>query len=102
VYYKQRNPQNRPFPRGLIYYELIPEECTVNKEMYMKILHCCRDAVGRKNLKNEHKVSDYLCTTSTYMPVIGSLKVPCQAHCDCFGASTISLDFSLTDFFLFL
>jgi hypothetical protein len=37
--------------QGLIQHEFILEGCTVNKEMYIKILHRLRDAVVRKSLE---------------------------------------------------
>jgi hypothetical protein len=36
--------------QGLIHYELIPEGHTVNKETYVEILKCMRDAMRRKHL----------------------------------------------------
>jgi hypothetical protein len=35
----------------LVQSELIPEGCTVNKDMYVEILCCFRDTVRRNNLE---------------------------------------------------
>jgi hypothetical protein len=40
---------------GLIHYELIPKWHTVNKEMYVEILHCLRDAMRRKHPQTVHE-----------------------------------------------
>jgi hypothetical protein len=37
--------------QGLIHQEFILEGCTVNKEMYIEILHRLRDAAVRKSLE---------------------------------------------------
>jgi hypothetical protein len=37
--------------KGLHPYEFIPNECTVNKEIYIKIMRPLRDAVGGKCLE---------------------------------------------------
>jgi hypothetical protein len=34
--------------QGLVHYKFTPEECTVSKEIYIKIRHHLRDAVRRK------------------------------------------------------
>jgi hypothetical protein len=65
--------------QGLVQYEFIPEGCTLNEEKHIKILHCFKDAVRRKYLKNGLETAGFFCVTElTCTLVIGGQKLLCQ------------------------
>jgi hypothetical protein len=73
--------------QGPIHNEFIPG-LTVNKEMYIRILHHIRDAV-RRCPENLAQHSWCLLHNNSPASVVDGQIVPCESQCDGFGAFAV-------------
>jgi hypothetical protein len=87
--------------QGLVHCEFIPDWYTINRNMYIKILHASGMQREGNVCKNGHERADFFCMTKHLHIGQWWSKVLCQIQRDGLGAFTILLGIVTALLFLF-